>query len=316
MVNILDMQLERECLDFNSINVIAVAGALGKETLGVSFGPCPVCSKHIRHRKSNNPTLACGVYRGSSWTCFSDDCMKSRGICDLVAYSRYQAAYRDLATEERTSVICFLEQFATTNTQIITEQDVEDLYPNKDAYKIWAAASYRPIPTVVGYLASRGIDVREPVIERHVKYKGEEVLIPLYDDRNYLSSLIFRSTDIYAKTKSKGMRGVRKKLAMTCERFRRGVYTSLIIVEGEIDFLSALLARPEGGAVMGVIQGSWCPEWESLITCPVVIATDHDKAGDKYANTILKSFPTATRWVSDIDPAWDYNQDWSYKCLK
>ncbi|MBL4850408.1 MAG: hypothetical protein JKY65_33235 [Planctomycetes bacterium] len=61
----------------------------------------------------------------------------------------------------------------------------------------------------------------------------------------------------------------------------------MIVVEGETDLLAGSLRWP-GLPILGVYCGSWAAE---LARCfpegaRVLVATHHDKAGDRYAKTI------------------------------
>jgi hypothetical protein len=64
----------------------------------------------------------------------------------------------------------------------------------------------------------------------------------------------------------------------------------LLIAEGESDHLS-LCQRYPGFAVLGVFSGSWSTSFAERIPFGslVTIRTDHDAAGDRYAETIAKT---------------------------
>jgi hypothetical protein len=61
----------------------------------------------------------------------------------------------------------------------------------------------------------------------------------------------------------------------------------VVVAEGEPQFLAAVLAWPRA-AVFGVVSGSWTPELAARVPfgAQVLICTDHDQAGDRYAETI------------------------------
>jgi len=78
---------------------------------------------------------------------------------------------------------------------------------------------------------------------------------------------------------------------------------AVVLVEGEPAWVRWSHAAPEA-AVMGFVSGSWSPEWAERIRgadAPVVVVTDHDPAGDKYAAAILASVPRAWRWEWEKD---------------
>lgn len=64
----------------------------------------------------------------------------------------------------------------------------------------------------------------------------------------------------------------------------------VVIAEGEPDYLTAARVWP-GAAVLGIVSGSWCEELALRIAGGswVAIWTDHDKAGDRYAEQIVES---------------------------
>ena len=66
--------------------------------------------------------------------------------------------------------------------------------------------------------------------------------------------------------------------------------TGVVIVEGEPDYLTACCAWP-GWAVLGIASGSWTDELARTIPsgAVVVIRTDDDTAGDRYAAQVEES---------------------------
>lgn len=69
------------------------------------------------------------------------------------------------------------------------------------------------------------------------------------------------------------------------------------ITEGEVDFLTAARFK---ASVLGVRSGSWSAKWRERIqalAASVVVATDPDEAGDKYAADI----GMGRRWRQDCD---------------
>lgn len=63
----------------------------------------------------------------------------------------------------------------------------------------------------------------------------------------------------------------------------------LVISEGEPDWLT--WATRWNGPVLGIVSGSWTPELAAKIASVerVIVRTDHDAAGDRYAEEIFKS---------------------------
>lgn len=69
----------------------------------------------------------------------------------------------------------------------------------------------------------------------------------------------------------------------------------VVVAEGEVDLLAWATCFGEADeaapAVLGVVAGAWTPEIAARVPdgAEVVIATDHDKAGDEYARQIAAS---------------------------
>jgi DNA primase len=64
----------------------------------------------------------------------------------------------------------------------------------------------------------------------------------------------------------------------------------VVIEEGEPDTLAATLRWP-GHCVIGIVPGCWCPELAARIPAgaEVLIRTDPDEAGERYAQQIAES---------------------------
>jgi hypothetical protein len=121
--------------------------------------------------------------------------------------------------------------------------------------------------------------------------------VPMFDVEGRARSLIFRR--VFASTegpKSVPPRGFdRSGLVMACPRaiamLYRGKLTTdrLVIAEGEMAFLAWSLSSAI--ATLGIVSGSWTPELAARIpdNARVLIATDHDRAGQEYAQKIIHS---------------------------
>jgi hypothetical protein len=130
------------------------------------------------------------------------------------------------------------------------------------------------------------------------------LLVELIDCRAQVRSLLVRRcSEDGDGPKSLAFKGSRKHLlmanaaarALLAERGRPALWADapieVVIAEGEMDFLSAATeAIPDGTfrAVFGVFSGSWCMQYALAIPddATVVIATDADTQGDKYAREI------------------------------
>lgn len=81
----------------------------------------------------------------------------------------------------------------------------------------------------------------------------------------------------------------------------------VVVAEGEPAFLAWACARRGNGAVLGVMSGGWSPNIAGRIPAEaaVVIATDHDKTGDRYAEGIAATLAgrvrSVRRWTQGKD---------------
>ena len=84
---------------------------------------------------------------------------------------------------------------------------------------------------------------------------------------------------------------------------------TLWIAEGATDYLTCATAwgdaAEDAPAVIGILSGSWTPSIAARIPSGtrVVIAVDHDQAGEKYAARIAASLAgrcTLERWMPEV----------------
>lgn len=148
--------------------------------------------------------------------------------------------------------------------------------------------------------------------ERAWSNTGHRLIVPLYDSTGRMRSLIARSVERDPLRKSLGARGKQRGGLLMAGTFGRAVLQSgpqahwhayerlrATVYEGEIDFLRAV-ARGEDvvlshgrkpasfRAVFGIFAGSFTPAVAARLPSGtlVVIATDADSQGDKYAAEI------------------------------
>lgn len=140
--------------------------------------------------------------------------------------------------------------------------------------------------------------------------RGFRILFPLYDAQGRLRSVIARRTRGTEGPKSvpptqrsrtgfvladiNGQRLLAGELHV-----ERGVRLDVVIAEGEADVCCWAIAPAEDGAqraVLGVTSGAWTSEIAARIPAGarVVIATDLDEPGDKYATQILRTLASRT----------------------
>jgi len=117
-------------------------------------------------------------------------------------------------------------------------------------------------------------------------------LFPLYDSEGRMVSLRARKV-VQSKGRNETVpKGYHVKgLVMANRPARAGLQgegmAGLVVAEGEPDFLTAVQQWSPGGElpVMGIFSGSWAADMAAAVPeqIPVVICTDNDGAGDKYA---------------------------------
>lgn len=138
---------------------------------------------------------------------------------------------------------------------------------------------------------------------------GYRVLVPFYDAGGLLQALRAGTTSAEAKVKRVSPFGYSTKglvmadslgLEMLKTGKRPGWWQAeaafrVVIAEGEPDFLTWATRSSDADelapAVLGVIQGSWTGELAARIPSgsKVIVRTDPDPAGDKYAETINRT---------------------------
>jgi hypothetical protein len=138
---------------------------------------------------------------------------------------------------------------------------------------------------------------------------GHRLIAPLVDSRGRLSSLLARRIAESDTPKSVAPSGhTRAALVLACalarlvlEHGARPMWWAsqaprlrLVIAEGEVDYLAAATRAPDSEhapATLGIFSGSWTPEIAARVPdgAELVIATDADEAGDRYAAQIVGS---------------------------
>lgn len=122
---------------------------------------------------------------------------------------------------------------------------------------------------------------------------GYRLLVPLYDAHGTMRSAIARDVTGLAPNGRKSLaprRYERRGLIMADPRVRAGLAGGrVLILEGEIDYL---FAATRSTPSIGIVQGSWTDEHAARVPdgADVVIATDPDDEGEKYAARIGETF--------------------------
>ena len=126
---------------------------------------------------------------------------------------------------------------------------------------------------------------------------GHRLLVPLYDAAGWLRSMVARDITGEAKAKSVVPAGHTARglvmaniPAQNMLDLHDDTTAPVVITEGEIDFLTACWKWPKY-PVFGVRSGSWEASHGERVPRGrrVVIRTDHDTAGDAYAERIAKT---------------------------
>ncbi len=223
-----------------------------------------------------------------------------------------------------------------------TEREIErptPTYPlDHEVLALWDSCEACDVdPDVTAYLASRGIDAGRvadldlaralpagdvPSWARTWQTTGHRLIVPLCDASGVMRSVLARSLDRGAQRKSLAPTGyTRAGLVMACAFgllilstgkpawWRRDLDLRIVIAEGEIDSLAWASqwsdAAQHAPATLGIVSGSWTPEIAARIPdgAVVVIATDADDEGEKYAGRISTSLAERsvqlTRWRAE-----------------
>lgn len=162
-----------------------------------------------------------------------------------------------------------------------------------------------PLPKWAGY--SRDGRVRSWPEE------GLRLVVPLFDATGVMRSFTFRDIAVGERRGKtwppKSAAPKRAGLVHACPLAQQvlsgsslpkwwddGSPLTVVITEGEVDFLTWCSEAMDGDAyspaIIGVGSGSWTADFAARIPAEstVVIATDQDEQGDRYADRIMKSF--------------------------
>jgi len=125
------------------------------------------------------------------------------------------------------------------------------------------------------------------------------IVLPLVDHHGQARSLLGRGHKAKVKTlvpTGYSAQGLALASPAMSAALRTGASMGEVwITEGEIDFMTALRFRDY---VLGIRSGSWNERWSrALAGASVVVATDPDAQGDRYAAEI----GMGRRWRKDVD---------------
>jgi hypothetical protein len=239
---------------------------------------------------------------------------------------------------ERTSVAEWCREFTNTERSATTLSSVAPVLPlpveypaQADVDALWSTSTaIADGCDAARYLYFRGVQprlVRERDTARQLANGGapewagswsssqHRLVIPMFDASGQMRSVLARSIERAPKLKSLAPRGFgRAGLVMACpaalEILRTGTRPSgfrngwlIVIAEGEVDFLSAIQTSGSSHvAHFGIVSGSWTAAHAARIpdAATILLATDQDEAGERYAHAIASTFRgrnlTVKRW--------------------
>ena len=351
---------DREWLErMQGVHVLSVAAALGlrcapaRGASGGSIFGCPGCAAERRHASRGDRRGALGVrHDGTGFRCM--ECDISGDAIDLVALVLRGKRFRELGTVARDEVRQWCGNFtgaevspadasasaAPPPVQYPPEGEVRNFWEcclpvDTDSAvseylasrKVWPKlvtafdlARVLPVDQVLPGWASRwDIDLKRPV---NWVETGHRLIVPLYDARGLMRSVLARSIDRAAPIKSFAPSGFSRAGLVMAEGFGRWLLASgtrpewwpsstelrVVVAEGEIDFLTAATQWSDAAecapATLGIVSGSWSPEVAARIAdrSIVVVATDKDKSGERYATVIAESFARRDVQVERWEP--------------
>jgi hypothetical protein len=324
---------------------------------GGSVYGCPACGVERRHAARRDHRGALGVrHDGAGFRCM--DCDVSGDAIDLVALVLRGKRFPELGSAAKDEVRQWFEQFAGRDLsaeqpgKVAPPPPAEPVnYPPEAEVRTFyeLCVSVDCDAGVSAYLKGRNIkpgrvedfnlgralpadmadlpwwagkrDEENSDVRVSWPASGHRLIVPLYDERGLMRSVLARSIAQGAEIKSYAPAGfTRSRLVMACPFGRWLLATGvmpewwnnerqslrIVIAEGEIDFLTCATqwsdAAEHAPATLGIVSGSWCDGIAARVPpeVTVVIATDHDDAGEKYAAAIAKSLAnsnvTLKRW--------------------
>lgn len=302
------------------IDVVARFGRDVRRSPSSDHFACPACGAERRHEARGDRRGACGSPHRKPviWRCH--ECQAAGDSVDFVSYVLGGARFRDLDNRHKSEVrIWFRDSHGIGVTQVVRRPTPpppapEPEYPPQgDLRALWSAGlAVHKDRDCAAYLEHRGI-------EPHAVYVGDlawalpwgmlpgwassgglswartrhRLVVPLYDATGVMRSVLARSTEQTPRLKSVAPRGYSRSGLLMANRvalhmLRGKARPDLVVVrEGEIDYLTEA-TQHEHAAVFGVVSGSWSQAYADRIPvgARVIIATDADDAGDRYAAAI------------------------------
>ena len=290
------------------LSVSDAAARLGMEPGRKGWGPCPACAAPKRGKGDSRAPVD---VRPLSWRCYA--CGEGGTVIDLVAWRLTGAAW---------SPGDVVRDFFVGDVVEVPRQAVQVAPPEvpraplAELEAVWAAAKASGCEAHADrWLASRGLAWSDECAVLHPRgalpswgrWAGRS-----WSDTDY--RLLFRTFDrdgwsgirarwigegVAPGPKSCAASGVRSSGVLANDLWRRAMLgqarpASIVVCEGEPDWLSALVAWPHA-AVAGIVTGHWPRDLGTCIgrDAEVLVTTDDDDAGARYAYQIEASAPRA-----------------------
>lgn len=312
-------------------DVATVASMLGIEVRRAPSAhhcACPACRSERRHPNRHDRRGAVGIPVGTPtcWRCHV--CGLGGDAVDFVSCALHGDRFGRLHGQQRHDVREWFERSAGLAVRGTAPQTIvlrEPVYPPRGellefARQLVHVSAHEP---AAAYLVSRGIDaarVEQLNLARTLQNATTanwatlgsrtwstlllHLIVPVFDCDGAFRSVVARSIERAPMLKSAAPTGYgRGGLVMANEKARAllsGKCTapaSVLIREGEIDFLTSATTCDDNLAVFGVVSGSWTARIAARIPygSDVTIATDADATGDKYAQAITATLSSRAR---------------------
>lgn len=299
--------------DAEEVPLLTVFGALGIEARSRgSYGPCPACGAASRSSGPEDRRGPLGV-RGRGWRCHR--CGAGGGGLQAVRalvgdWPAVIGWYRDRA------LIAGVGPSAPPVRLPPAPPPPPEppMVPPDELRALMRAAG--PVPgdipdqRLVSPLCRWLPEGRVPQWAHPWRASGHRVLIPMWDASGRIACVRARAFDRasgHPKARSPTGYRIGRSVMATPQavRWLRGgpAPEGVVIVEGEPAWVAWASAAPSL-AVLGIVSGSYAPEWgERIGGLSALVVTDHDAGGDKLAATWLAGLRRGIRWPHPKDQA-------------
>jgi 5S rRNA maturation endonuclease (ribonuclease M5) len=316
------------CAGLRALGVVRVAEAFGGRLVDEStprhgLTPCPACKAETRHTKRNDKRGAVVlVADGDGWKCIQCD---TKG--DAVRWAAYATTGQPRANAEvrkacaHAGLLGGAASGLTPRPRLVTGPTIE-YPPHAEVLRLLAACGdVTTEPQAAAWLLSMPLDTAvvsdlgavaalpdKAVVPAWARFKGRpwpqagyRLVAPLADAQGALRSVHARRTANTQTPKGLNPAGhATRGLVLACPRARswssgKASPAKVVVAEGLRDWLVAMYrnhAKGGAAATVGIVgPGSWLQAHADRVPdgCRVVVATDHDETGDKYAKRIAET---------------------------